>query len=126
MLHFWGDRAPQHVYPSPDGINSDDDQSAGEGDDDLEKEAGRRRPDNQGKKEGGSGVDEGEIRRFHHNICIELRPERTLAVTWVGALWMSYHILFGTQPQLDFYADTGKLFPRASSSIPDSNRRVQR
>ncbi|KAH6846942.1 hypothetical protein B0I37DRAFT_353739 [Chaetomium sp. MPI-CAGE-AT-0009] len=89
MLHLWGDQAPQHVDPHRYGIDSDD-ESDDEGNCGVKKAA---------------CVDEDEIRRLHHNICIELRPERTLAVTWLGTLFMSYYIFGGIQPRLEFYVD---------------------
>ncbi len=81
MLRFWGDQAPQDFEPLSQGTDSDD----------------------------GGVVDDDEIRRLHHNICIELRPERTLAVTWIGASWSLCYMLSGIQPQLEFYVDAGKL-----------------
>ncbi len=81
MLRFWGDQAPQDFEPLSRGTDSDD----------------------------GGVVDDDEIRRLHHNICIELRPERTLAVTWIGASWRSFYMFSGVQPQLEFYVDAGKF-----------------
>lgn len=61
-------------------------------------------------------------------ICIELRPERTLAVTWLDTLWGSDTMFAGIHPRLEFYVDAGKLFPGALSSDlnQDSSRRLQR
>ena len=53
--------------------------------------------------------DDDEIRKLHHNICIELRPEGSLTVTWIGPLWRTCYMSGDTQPRLDFFTDTGKL-----------------
>ena len=120
MLRLWGDKAPQDVDPRPHGLDLDD-ESDGGGNGGIE-EAGRRRTRiiRQRKKEGGHGVDEDEIRRLHHNICIELRPERTLAVTWLGASWMSCYMFEGIQPRLEFYVDAGKLFSQFNPRLEPS------
>jgi hypothetical protein len=44
-------------------------------------------------------------------ICVALRPERNLTVTWIGPPWMNYALVTGIQPRLDFYVDAGKLRP---------------
>jgi hypothetical protein len=51
--------------------------------------------------------DDHQPRQRHRRICIELRPGRSLIVTWIGPVKDEYCV-GELRPQLEFFADAGE------------------
>jgi hypothetical protein len=51
--------------------------------------------------------DDDQPRQRHRRICIQLRPGRSLIVTWIGPVKDEYCV-GEFRPQLEFFADAGE------------------